>query len=87
MGRVRTGPIEGSRRDGAGKSSAAREDRADEASKPEDRPSKLSHALSVLRKPRIGGWWCVSPPGSGGPAGGEGGRRGAEDDDRSVRKR
>lgn len=73
----------GKARGGGRKGSAAREDRADETSKPEDRPSKLSHALSVLRKPRIGGW-CVATE----KVGRERKRvRGTKDDDRFVRKR
>lgn len=60
-GRVRTGPIEGlagQRSDGerkGGEERAWQRARTERTSLgPEDRPSKLSHALSVLRKRRIG---------------------------------
>lgn len=65
-GRIRTGPIEGlvgQRSDGERKGGRGGRERkgagsvrgqSGRVSGPEDRPSKLSHALSVLRKRRIG---------------------------------
>lgn len=54
----KTEPIEGDsirKRNGmGGKREREKTAREDESLDPEDRPSKLSHALSVLRKRRIG---------------------------------
>jgi len=77
MGRIRT--VGRSRGSGRGRGLAEREeDEGGRSSVLEDRPSKLSHALSVLRKRRFG----VAMLGRGVSrkkgGGGEGGREGAE---------
>lgn len=99
-GRARTGPIEGLvgqrsdlRRTEWGDGGEERKGRLAERARtertslgPEDRPSKLSHALSVLRKRRIGVVlrYCFQEERGSGR---EGYERGAEVDDRSIRKR